>query len=730
MEEDRPALGPLLDRAALRRAMNTRSSPSQSRRQSESAYSYLDRALERWFEDQPLPWNEDAFLSAAARDRRSSEERPYLELLPLTDPLENNSRYIEQGLLDPRETESDQERGRRRNTQMGLTGWPDIDERISETEQIDRTRRPSHSPVRPRLVTTHSEESLRSLAGLRPSSRSHSPSPVLPTLRRLRTRAYGSYSRPGSSTSLISENASEIRRRNAYAELMERLQSDVPRPEREPDSDEEWQDLALPPEQGSSSSSRRADALSELFDRSEAHSSSQEDLAFHYPARLLPSSPSSERTRGFTADALRERRLAYLLRRGSDSSPYTNSSTSRPSSSHSPVRRSSSLNDHPSRPSVDEYQRHGRPVPRPSESHLSVDFFDSRSSTISDMARAVARNGLQENSPFYNESLLSRQPSTNPPSIPPPDLGAIFIPHTADSTEPESYGLPPLPPVDPTVSELLNYDRTVFPERCPPAPTPSRQSTAALRPDTISIDPNAFAPGPFRNTMIWQADRIRARQQSETSRPPSIPPLPFEENFPPSRLRMEERSHTTDRLSRNPPEHTIGDRIPSRRSNIVYGRTAPDSTAPRPVYSRRTIDEDPLRRSSSDIHNYLSRRARMEASRLEQTAATSTTSGADTDGFSHALEVLRHDGLSSVRSRQLIDQYHEQERERERNDTDQRQQQQQRRDERRTATSSGFRAWGDLDDARVIVCSRSASRPPSFSVRRRPSPPQPTGSRP
>lgn len=109
MEEDRPALRPLLDRAAFRRAMNTRS--SSSRRQSESAYSYLDRALERWFEDQPSPWDEDALLSAAARDRRSSEDRPYLELPPLADPLENNSRYIEQGLLDPRETESGQHSG-------------------------------------------------------------------------------------------------------------------------------------------------------------------------------------------------------------------------------------------------------------------------------------------------------------------------------------------------------------------------------------------------------------------------------------------------------------------------------------------------------------------------------------------------------------------------------------------------------------------------------------------
>ncbi|KAK0450353.1 uncharacterized protein EV420DRAFT_750640 [Desarmillaria tabescens] len=539
MEEDRPALGPLLDRAAFRRAMNMRPSSSQTRRQSESAYSYLDRALERWFEEQPSPWDEDALLSAAARDRRSSEDQPYLELPPLTDPLENNSRYIEQGLLDPRESESDQERGRRRNTQTDLPGWLDIDERISDS----MSRRPSRSPVRSRLATAHSEDSLRSLAGFRPSSRSHSPSPVVPTLRRLRTRAYGSYSRPGSSNSLISESASEIRRRNAHAELMERLQSDVPRPEREPDSDDEWQDLALPQERGRFSISRRADAWSELFDRAE---SSQEDLAFPHPVRVLPNYPSPDRTRGTsTTDALRERRLAYLLRRGYDSSSYNNTSTSRPPPSHSPVRRSSSLNNHPSRPSVDEYQRHGRVVPRPPERHLSVDFFDSRSSTISDMARAVTRNDRQENSPFYSDPLLSRQPSANPPSIPPPDLGAIFIPHTSDSTEPEPYGLPPLPPVDPTVSELLNYERGTSPERRPPAPTPSRQSAAALRPDTISINPDAFAPGPFRNTMIWQADRIRARQQNETSRPPSIPPLPFEDDFPPSRLRTEERSHPT-----------------------------------------------------------------------------------------------------------------------------------------------------------------------------------------
>lgn len=139
---------------------------------------------------------------------------------------------------------------------------------------------------------------------------------------------------------------------------------------------------------------------------------------------------------------------------------------------------------------------------------------------------------------------------------------------------------------------------------------------------------------------------------------------------------------------------------------MAYSRTAPDNTAPRPVYSRRVVEEEPHRRSSSDIHSYLSRRARMEASRLEQAAATS---GPDMDGFSHALEVLRHDGLSSARSRQLIDRYHEQERQRERERADteqqhqqQQQQQQQRRDERRTATSTVFRGWGDLDDPRYV----------------------------
>ncbi|KAK0473411.1 hypothetical protein IW261DRAFT_693149 [Armillaria novae-zelandiae] len=510
---------------------------------------------------------------------------------------------------------------------------------------------------------------------------------------------------------------------------MERLQSDVPRPEREPDSDDEWQELALPPGRGRFSSSRHADAWSELFDRPESHSNGQEDLTFRYPVRVLPNYSSSDRTRGnSTTDALRERRLAYLLRRGSESSSYHNISASRPSPSHSPVRRSSSLNDHPSRPSTDEYQRNGRVVPRPPERHLSVDFFDSRSSTISDMARAVTRTGRQENSPFYSDPLLSRQPSTIPPSIPPPDLGAIFIPHTSDPAEPEPYGLPPLPPVDPTVSELLNYERGTSPERRPPAPTPSRQSAAALRPDTISIDPNAFAPGPFRNTMIWQADRIRARQQSEASHPPSIPPLPFEDDLPPSRSRAEERLHPMDRFYRNPPEHlnAIGDRLPPRRTNMAYGRTAPDSAA------RRVAEEEPPRRSSSDIHSYLSRRARMEASRLEQAAVTSAASGPDMDGFSHALEVLRHDGLTSTRSRQLIDRYHEQERqrERERADTEQQQQQPQpqpqpRREERRTATSTVFRGWGDIDES-----GRSASRPPSYPVRRRPSPPRPAGSRP
>ena len=70
-------------------------------------------------------------------------------------------------------------------------------------------------------------------------------------------------------------------------------------------------------------------------------------------------------------------------------------------------------------------------------------------------------------------------------------------------------------------------------------------------------------------------------------------------------------------------------------------------------------------RQAVDVHNILSRQQRIEAARIADSADAPTPSSqnspvrdSDIEGFSHAIDVLRHDGLSSPRSRQLISRYH------------------------------------------------------------------------
>ena len=66
-------------------------------------------------------------------------------------------------------------------------------------------------------------------------------------------------------------------------------------------------------------------------------------------------------------------------------------------------------------------------------------------------------------------------------------------------------------------------------------------------------------------------------------------------------------------------------------------------------------------RQAADVHNILTRQQRMEAARIADSTDTSQNPlvrDIDIEGLSHAIDVLRHDGLSSPRSRQLINRYH------------------------------------------------------------------------
>lgn len=131
--------------------------------------------------------------------------------------------------------------------------------------------------------------------------------------------------------------------------------------------------------------------------------------------------------------------------------------------------------------------------------------------------------------------------------------------------------------------------------------------------------------------------------------------------------------------SRNPDtsEESSREGPPPRRRPYV-STTAPRRPSPgsRPARSAGRPSDADARRTPTDIHSYLTRQARMEASRLDRLGEVSSPS--DAEGFSHALDVLRHDGLSIARSQQMINRY-----QRERMEAD----------SRRVASQ----AWGSID---------------------------------
>lgn len=93
-----------------------------------------------------------------------------------------------------------------------------------------------------------------------------------------------------------------------------------------------------------------------------------------------------------------------------------------------------------------------------------------------------------------------------------------------------------------------------------------------------------------------------------------------------------------------------------RQPRRYVPRAPPTAPGPTPRVSQP--------RPAADVHSVLSRQQRMEAARIADFSDAPPSSSQnspvrDNDGgFSHAIDVLRHDGLSSPRSRQLINLYH------------------------------------------------------------------------
>ncbi|KAF8623770.1 hypothetical protein AX15_006211 [Amanita polypyramis BW_CC] len=259
------------------------------------------------------------------------------------------------------------------------------------------------------------------------------------------------------------------------------------------------------------------------------------------------------------------------------------------------------------------------------------------------------------------------------PPLPSPDLSDLLenvsdFPQNASHEERliSSRPLPDLP-----------LSSRVIPRRRSPSPPPRSTSTRTRLERTPgrmsvfeSIDPELFAPGPYRNT--FQSLQRRREPSPQTSQPPTIPPFSFEAGTerelpsarrlhhlyetheggrPVSQVRAESeseppRSQFRRALGRRPAVYVRNDweypsppavMLPSDVHGHVHGadhhrhRHAPTSATP-----------------SSDLHNFLNRHVRLEGSRMERfnEAAQLSEPSSNVSRFNHAIEVLRGEGLS------------------------------------------------------------------------------------
>ncbi|KAF8056938.1 hypothetical protein FPV67DRAFT_1728782 [Lyophyllum atratum] len=162
--------------------------------------------------------------------------------------------------------------------------------------------------------------------------------------------------------------------------------------------------------------------------------------------------------------------------------------------------------------------------------------------------------------------------------------------------------------------------------------------------------------------------RSQTQAQSQSPYiPPSIPPLAFEEeDF--DGQESDERFQAFLSYYVNPGQGETtqppspDDNSPSIAERLDWIYNDDSGRRPRPVArpsnsTSTTASETSTR--PSDLHNFLSRRPRMEASRSDNPddSRQSALRG-DEAGFTDALEVLRHDGLSIPRSQELINRYH------------------------------------------------------------------------
>ncbi|KAJ4474492.1 hypothetical protein J3R30DRAFT_685320 [Lentinula aciculospora] len=401
---------------------------------------------------------------------------------------------------------------------------------------------------------------------------------------RLRSRILAS-TRPSASNSLVVENAVELRRRNARADLMEHL----------------FNDQSNRTSTGPTSRDYSRDTRSSYVGQRESFPN-QPSLSYQH----RNSSPSDfPRSIADVRDAA-DRELQEQERRGreegSDDFPHrsTNLSWLPPPQFGSDRSLSESLAEHPLSPDLDsanpsdggrnhtipeidrlrrqslamrrsqyhddtrsqthpptfEIERSMRATPF-SRSHVpssswstsraaneaeSSGFFDSRHSSITAMARTISDRsqtpvdpgfGIEPRTGSNDTNNLRRLLRTSSPrnaghhispvpSIPPPDLGALFSPRD-------------LPTSSLSSSILMNTDEGIPSTHSDFRYAPTRQTepftvhNSIARAPYPSINVDSFAPGPFRSTMQRLAEQNRVRNVAQEA--PSIPPLSFGEDL-------------------------------------------------------------------------------------------------------------------------------------------------------------------------------------------------------
>lgn len=246
------------------------------------------------------------------------------------------------------------------------------------------------------------------------------------------------------------------------------------------------------------------------------------------------------------------------------------------------------------------------------------------------------------------------------PPLPSPDLSDLLdnVPHSPQNAMHEDRHVASRP-----ISELSSRLR-----HRSPSPTTARSQTrtrldrsVVLPSGFANIDPELFAPGPYRNT--FQSLQRRRETSPQASQPPTIPPFPFEDNVD-RETRSTRRHHHAysesydSRSSAQGRAESESEPRPPHfwRSSISGGRHYPRHDWDSSSLSLTPTDEHHRHRQqstpSSDLHSFLSRHVRLEGARMERFAEAAQLSEASSNAsrFNHAIEVLRGDGLSRRQS--------------------------------------------------------------------------------